>query len=187
MPIQITNKRTIGSTKHITVNIFKMHILALCVLWVIFPSIFCNNFEEFSLVSRFYIKEWNLPCKILETLRKCEALIRTLQILLGFPIFSCHLNCLRRGLKNQVQYFILLKQTRHMLKDTSWGLRCMQIRLQYQQVFSLLKLHQFYQFLIWYSLCNYINLVQKMNNHNGNKNQNIVQVTQSCNSKSHEH
>ena len=162
-----------------------MHILALCVLWVIFPSIFCNNFEEFSLVSRFYICEWNLPCKILETHRKCEALIRTLQILLGFPHFQLPFELLEEGAKKPGAIFHTLKTNETHVKTRLEDSRCMQIRLQYQQVFSLLKLHQFYQFLIWYSLCNYINLVQKMNNHNGNKNQNIVQVTQSCNSKSH--
>ena len=49
----------------------KLHIWAWCVLSVIFPTFFAMILiKQFSLASRFYISEWNLPCKILETLCK---------------------------------------------------------------------------------------------------------------------
>ena len=35
--------------------------------------IFCDDFIEFSLASRSYIFEWNLPLKILETLCKLQS------------------------------------------------------------------------------------------------------------------
>ena len=49
----------------------KFHIWALCALCVIFPTFFAMILiKELSLASCFYISEWNLPRKILETL--CE-------------------------------------------------------------------------------------------------------------------
>ena len=43
---------------------------------VIFPTIFCHDFKEFSLASHFYISERNLLRKILETLCKLQSASR---------------------------------------------------------------------------------------------------------------